>query len=230
MFDEVQLEIERRRQCKYTCRGDCFSSHIICGECGAFYGSKVWHSNDPYRHTVWECNNRYKNERICTTPYLTEEEIKAAFVKAINQMVSSKADIVREYREIIDQLTDAAILEDELARQREEHEVVEGLLRKLIAENAQKALDQEEYSRRETALQERYEAAQREIAALEKQRNEQKVRSEQLSAFLDGIEKQRDLLTEFDEHLWRMTVESVTIHSRERMVFRFKGGVTIELK
>jgi len=230
VFDEVQLEIERRRQCKYTCRGDCFSSHIICGECGAFYGSKVWHSNDPYRHTVWECNNRYKNERICTTPYLTEEEIKAAFVKAINQMVSSKADIVREYREIIDQLTDAAILEDELARQREEHEVVEGLLRKLIAENAQKALDQEEYSRRETALQERYEAAQREIAALEKQRNEQKVRSEQLSAFLDGIEKQRDLLTEFDEHLWRMTVESVTIHSRERMVFRFKGGVTIELK
>ena len=230
VFDEVQLEIERRRQCKYTCRGDCFSSHIICGECGAFYGSKVWHSNDPYRHTVWECNNKYKNERICTTPHLTEDEIKAAFVKAINQMVSSKAALLREYRQIIAQLTDTAVPEGELARQREEHEVVEGLLRRLIADNAHKAMDQEEYTRRETALQDRYEAAQREIAALEKQCNAQKVRSEQLSAFLDGIKKQRDFLTEFDEHLWRMTVESVTIHSRERMVFRFKGGVTIELK
>lgn len=60
--------------------------------------------------------------------------------------------------------------------------------------------------------------------------NKQSVCGEQLSAFLDGIEKQRDFLTEFDEHLWRMTVKSVTIHSRERMIFRFKGGVTIELK
>lgn len=230
VFDEVQLEIERRRQCKYTCRGDCFSSHIICGECGAFYGSKVWHSNDPYRHTVWECNNKYKNERICTTPHLTEDEIKAAFVKAVNQMVSSKADIIGEYREIIDHLTDAAALEDKLARQHEEYEVVEGLLRRLIAENAQKAMDQEEYARRETALQERYEAAQHEIASLEKQRNEQKVRREQLNAFLDMVGKRQDLLEDFDEHLWRMTVETMRIYSKEKMVFRFKGGVTLKLK
>lgn len=150
-------------------------------------------------------------------------------MKAINQMVSSKAGVLREYRQIIGQLTDTAALEDVLARQREEHEVVDGLLRRLIADNAHKAMDQEEYSRRETALQERYEAAQREIAALEKQCNAQKVRSEQLGAFLDELEKQRDFLTEFDEHLWRMTVESVTIYSRERTVFRFKGGVTVGL-
>lgn len=122
------------------------------------------------------------------------------------------------------------ILEDELARQREEHEVVEGLLCRLIAENAHKAMDQEEYTRRETALQARYEAAQREITSLEKQCNEQKVRREQLSAFLDRIEKRRDFLMEFDEHLWRMSVESVTVYNRERMVFKFRGGVTIELK
>ena len=230
VFDEVQLELDRRRQCGYSCKGNCFSSRILCGECGAFYGSKVWHSNDPYRHTIWQCNSKYKNDRICTTPYLTEEEIKTAFVKAINQMVSSKADIIREYREIIDQLTDTAALEDNLARQREEHEVVEGLLRRLIAENARNAMDQEEYTRRETALQERYEAAQREITILEKQCNEQKVRREQLSAFLDIVEKQQDLLEEFDEHLWRMTVETVTIYSKEKMVFRFKGGVTLKLK
>ena len=142
VFDEVQLELERRRQ----------------------------------------CNSKYRNERICITPHLTEDEIKTAFVKAINQMVSSKAEVLREYRQIIGQLTDTAALEDELAHQREEFEVVEGLLRWLIAENAHKVMDQEEYSRRKTALQERYETTQQKIAFLEKQRNEQKVHREQLGA------------------------------------------------
>jgi len=230
VFDEVQLELEPRRQCKYTYRGDCFSSHIICGKCGAFYGSKVWHSNDPYRHTVWRCNGKYRNERICITPHLTEDEIKTAFVKAINQMVSSKAEVLREYRQIIGQLTDTAALEDELAHQREEYEVVEGLLRRLIAENAHKVMDQEEYSRRKTALQERYETTQQKIAFLEKQCNEQKVHREQLGAFLDMVAERQDLLEEFDEHLWRMTVETMTIYSKEKMVFRFKGGVALKLK
>ena len=145
-------------------------------------------------------------------------------------MVSSKAEVLREYRQIIGQLNDTAAFEDALARQREEPEVVDGLLRRLIADNARKAIDQEEYTRRETALQERYEAAQREITSLEKQCNAQKVRCEQLGASLDGIEKQRDFLTEFDAHIWRTTVENVTVYSRERLVFRFKGGVIIELK
>ena len=36
------------------------------------------------------------------------------------------------------------------------------------------------------------------------------------------------MLAEFDEHLWWMTVESETVYSRERLVFKFKGGVTKE--
>ncbi len=33
-----------------------FSSKIKCGDCGSWYGSKVWHSNSKYRRVVWQCN------------------------------------------------------------------------------------------------------------------------------------------------------------------------------
>lgn len=44
-----------------------FSSMIVCGDCGAFYGSKVWHSNDKYRKIVYRCNRKYSGKK-CATP------------------------------------------------------------------------------------------------------------------------------------------------------------------
>lgn len=53
VFDIVQHEMNRRKAIGYTSRTSCFSSKIICGECGGFYGSKVWHSTSKYRRTIW---------------------------------------------------------------------------------------------------------------------------------------------------------------------------------
>ena len=33
---------------------------IICGDCGAFFGSKVWNSTSKYRRVIWQCNNKFK--------------------------------------------------------------------------------------------------------------------------------------------------------------------------
>ena len=35
-----------------------FSGKIFCGDCGKFYGPKVWHSNDKYRKVIWQCTHR----------------------------------------------------------------------------------------------------------------------------------------------------------------------------
>ena len=37
-----------------------FSSKIKCGDCGSWYGSKVWHSNDKYRRIIWQCNHKFE--------------------------------------------------------------------------------------------------------------------------------------------------------------------------
>jgi len=48
LFELVQMEGESRGQfgSRYSGRG-VFASRIVCADCGGFYGSKVWHSNDP---------------------------------------------------------------------------------------------------------------------------------------------------------------------------------------
>ena len=45
-----------------------FSAKLVCGDCGEFFGSKVWHSTDKYRRVIWQCNGKFKGKRRCGTP------------------------------------------------------------------------------------------------------------------------------------------------------------------
>lgn len=52
-FEMVQREMEKRgKGRKYHSGVHTFSSKIRCGECGSWYGSKVWHSNSKYRKVI----------------------------------------------------------------------------------------------------------------------------------------------------------------------------------
>lgn len=50
IFDLVQAEIEKRKKLKGSHSGHgMFSSKIVCGRCGEFYGPRTFHSNSKYR-------------------------------------------------------------------------------------------------------------------------------------------------------------------------------------
>ncbi len=225
-FDEVQVELARRRQAKYTGKGGCFSSRIICGECGGYFGRKVWHSTDEYRRVIWQCNHKYKGDKVCNTPHVDEEEIKQAFVETINLMISSKDTIIQQYRDIIKTLTDTSAVKLEHAKQQNEYDVVEGLIRRLIAENAQVGLDPEDYARREEELLARYDIAKSAMTDIETQIQERKNRRTKLAAFIRALEKQNGLIADFDEQSWNATVESVTVFSKNKVEFRFREGIS----
>jgi len=54
VFDLVQHEFKKSKNVNgYKTRGGCFSGKVVCGECGSFYGSKVWHSTSKYRKVIW---------------------------------------------------------------------------------------------------------------------------------------------------------------------------------
>ena len=99
-FDLVQTERQRRSEAgRHYSAVSIFSSKIVCGECGGFYGSKVWHSNDKYRKVVWRCNHKYKEHghagKKCSTPTPTEDEIKEAFVAAMNIYLGDRDEIIQ---------------------------------------------------------------------------------------------------------------------------------------
>lgn len=46
-WNMVQLELQRRTKLRYSYSSkNCFSSKLICADCGHLYGSKVWYSTD----------------------------------------------------------------------------------------------------------------------------------------------------------------------------------------
>ena len=42
---------------------------------------------------IYRCDRKYNGEK-CQTPHVTEDEVKAAFVSAYNQLVTEKKEII----------------------------------------------------------------------------------------------------------------------------------------
>ena len=147
VYEEVQLELQRRRkQGRQHNSQHCFSGRIYCGCCGSVYGSKVWHSNDKYRRTVWQCNARFVKKIGCQTPHLSEPMIEQKFLAAFNQLLAQRDFIADDMQAIIRQLTNTAELDAEKEALQVEMGIVSERIRQVVSQNASAALDQEEYT------------------------------------------------------------------------------------
>ncbi|MGP1575835.1 zinc ribbon domain-containing protein [Selenomonas sp.] len=135
-----------------------FSGKIRCGECGGYFGAKVWHSADKYRRTVYRCNNKYDGHK-CQTCHVTEEEIKEAFVMAFNRLVTERDEIIANARLVRQTLCDTTALAEEKAKMQQELAVLVEMTEKCIRENARIAQNQEEYQKHYEGLVARYDAA-----------------------------------------------------------------------
>ena len=227
-FDKVQAEFERRKRISRQYSGkSIFSSRIICGDCGSYFGSKVWNSTSKYRRVVWQCNGKFKGEHKCETPHLDEEAIKARFVAALNAVIDNKDNILEDCRLMQTTLTDCTSIDAEIESLLEEIDVVTELTKRCIAENSQTAQNQEEYAARYNGFVERYEKATARLEQFRTTKAERESQAEAIGAFMFEVQE-LDTLTEFDEKLWLTIIDTVTVHNDGRMTFKFRGGTEIE--
>lgn len=91
-FNLVQAELARRSKFTSALRDNSvFSTKIICGECGYFYGRKTRHStSEKHRKVVWYCNRRYDGEEKCSTPSISEPDIEKYYLIALKRLLSDK--------------------------------------------------------------------------------------------------------------------------------------------
>ncbi len=230
VFDLAQYEMKRRaKKGRHTSAAGVFSDKLVCGECGAVYGSKVWHSTDAYRTVIWRCNEKYAVKgRPCPSPHLRDEEIQNAFVQAVNPVMERKDEILAALQEALATLTDTGGLEREMERLQAEQDAVSQQMSRMIRENAEIALDQAEYSARLQPLEERYEALKDAMTKTREDVSEQTGRRRRLEAFMGEL-REHDLLSAFDERVFLGTVEQITVFKgtgkgEKRLVFRFKDG------
>lgn len=227
-FDKVQTEFERRKRISRQYSGkSIFSSRIICGDCGASFGSKVWNSTNKYRRVIWQCNNKFKGEHKCETPHLDEEAIKTRFVGAFNAILADKDSALENCRLIQSTLTDCTGIDKEIQTLLEEIEVVTELTKRCIAENSQTAQNQEEYAARYNGFVERNEKAKVQLEQLRATKAAREAQAEVIGAFVLEVQE-LGILTEFDEKLWLTVIDTVTVHADGRMTFKFQGGTEID--
>lgn len=229
-FDAVQKQMALR--CPGKNRQSCvsiFSSKIKCGDCGSWYGSKVWHSTSKYRKTIWQCNHKFDGGKKCTTPHLDEEAIKELFVKAVNILLTEKDEIIENFNAIKDTLFDVRPLETERSQLQEELNVAAELVQQCIKENARIALDQKEYQKRYDGLAKRLDNVQGRLDEVSLGITEKQAHREKVELFLGGLQKQKDLVTEFDEDLWYSLIEYMTVFDKEDIRFTFKDGTEIKV-
>ena len=205
------------------------ADHFICGDCGAFYGSKVWHSNSKYRRTIWQCNNKFKGETKCTTPHITEDELKDAFIEAFNILFEGMDEVISNCEMIAERLSDCTTIDEQIYCLQQELEVITEMIQKCIQENATTPLSQDEYLKRYQSYVDKYEATNEELTKVNRERILKISRGEAFREFIDAFLKVEENIEEFDNSLWLATVEKVIVTRSRELKFIFLNGTEIEV-
>ncbi len=222
-FDLVQAEIERRKGIGGHYSGSSvFSSKLVCADCGAFFGQKVWHSTDKYRKVIWRCNAKFNGEHKCATPHLTEDEIKAMFLKAYNELMGNRKQVIADCRLMLEMLCDHTKLDAKIAKVNEEIALVSGLVSACVNENAEKAIDQDAFNKQYNGLVDRHQKAIARLEKLKTERAEKENRERELQGFIDTLLTCSLVLDVWDEELWRLLVVKGTVGKDGEVVFEFR--------
>ena len=227
-WEKVQLELARRKTS--TRRTQCnspFSGKLICGDCGEIFGSKVWHSNSKYRRTIWRCNAKYENGDPCSTPHLYEDDLKQHFITALSQLLTDRTALLEDGRLILKELLDTATLDADGESILQELDVVAGMIRRMVNENATQAKSQAAYIGQYNSLVERYENLQSRYDTLQQQKERRQIQADAVGSCLFALEELDLLQLTFSETLWNTVVDHVAVYGDGRMVFRFKNRAEI---
>ena len=205
-----------------------FSAKLVCGDCGEYYGSKVWHSTDKYRRVIWQCNGKFKGERRCGTPHLSEEDTKRLFLRAVARLTEEREVLLETCVMLRDEYLNTEAIDTECSALADEMEIVEALTKKLIAENATTAIPQDEYNRKYDALAQRYHTAEEKADQLQRQKVTKRFQADVMECFMTELMTiDASLPVHYSDRLWLNLVDRVTVYEDGNLVFHFKNGMEI---
>lgn len=229
-WEQVQNEMTRRKAMGRSYSGNSiFAARLVCEDCGAFFGSKVWNSTDErYRRIIWQCNDKFKGTK-CSTSHITEQQIKEKFVEAFNRLFQNKNEIVANCETIAAMLTNSTTIDAEITALEQELEIITDMIESGVRQNATKAMNQEEYLHWYEKYSNRYEELAGKIKSLEHDREQKQIRHKQFEEFIVAFKSTPDTLLEFDEQMWITTIDKVRINHNGTCKFMFCNNTEITL-
>lgn len=238
LFDRVQkrreqIRIDKGRGSYRPGRDEriLFGGVITCGECGEVCSHIQPKNRKKNRDGTakWKCKNYiYQNHVSCTGGLITDEQVKAVCVSAINQMiqdktrmpppVTAKETVSMEYRKIERRL--------ELAKSGQKQNAATGKTR-------QESDDIEHNHIRVNTRQENnpadimtliYERAQERYRTLKINDTDYRTRK------MQEVLSDRNELTEFDEELYRKLVTRIVVYKNNTAKVVFLNGSSIKVE
>ena len=222
-WEMVQVEYERRIKLngKYSF-SSMFSTKLICGDCGGFYGQKVWHSTDKYRRFIFRCNDKFDNQIKCQTPTIKESQIKAAFVESFNML--SNSNLIDDCRATIEELSDTTKLDEESAKLTIEAKSLIEIAKKMINENATVEKDQDEYQKEYSALEEKHKGVVARLTEIENEKSQRMAAVKRVEMSLLFFQKNGGSIDEFCPRLWISLVDKAIISRDGTIKFIYYTG------
>lgn len=229
-WELVQMESKRRKEldAKYSGKS-ILSSKIFCGECGELYGSKVWHSNTEWRKEIWQCNGKFKKSHHCSTPSITEVEIKNLFIKAYNNLIENKHSLLEDIDMIIESLIDDSELDKKATKLEEDLTIISDAARALINENSTKEQDQDDYQKKYAKYQTKYENILNDLNNVRELIKDKENRIDKIKTFKTQLADGSAML-EWDDRIWITTLDKAIVKSNKTIEFRFYSGESIITK
>lgn len=229
IFEMVQAEILRRKEMNGSYSGvGIFSSKIQCGECGNWYGAKVWHSKDPYRKTVYQCNRKFEKGKKCSTPHFSEGKIKEMFIEILNKAFLQKDEILQNIYTMKETLCDVNSMENEQSQVCDEMNILNVMIQNLVNENAQKAQNQAVYQERYDGMVQKHELLNKQYDRLSEQITNRRALEDKLQKFITEFSQLEGGYKEFDEEAWCNLIEHITVYSKDDIRFVFIGGIEVK--
>lgn len=79
-----------------------FCTKLVCGDCGSFYGHKIYHAKEKHSKDVWYCNHRYQGSNNCSTPILAEDDLVKYYLQALSEILEDKDKYISACRTQMD--------------------------------------------------------------------------------------------------------------------------------
>lgn len=215
----MQRELELRGG-TYKSRKHIYSSKIVCGKCGNYYGSKTWHSTSKYKRVVWQCNGKYSCG--CNMPTFNEEEIQEAFVNEFNKLIEVKDDFIKTNMAIVSKVFSTEKLEkDKNKLEKILHEIADKINLGII-ENARKLQDQDEYNKEYAMMVAEFNKLKERLEKIESEITKKQNKKDRIESFIKAL-KDIDILAEFNKDLWCVAVEEAVVEKDGSIRFKWNA-------
>ena len=215
VFDLVQAEIASRKG-KVNYNATIFSGKVVCGKCGSFYGSKLWHSTDKYRRVIYRCNRKY--EGCGSEVHLTEDELKDVVVKALNSYLDNREDVITNLESLMVSLYSVDALERELSSATTQIAVSKEMYTKALQDKPLR--DGTQLS----GIKDIYVKALDKKKKLEEEIARRKNCRLQLESICTVLREADKFVAEFSPFLFISLVEKVVVYAKEDVRVTFRDG------